>query len=238
MKLTPQQREERRHRAVAALARGLSQKQVAELMATSVASVSQWKTRFNHSGAAGLAAKPQGRPPRLAAGSAMDAVRARLLDRRPEDEGLGHGLWDAAGVAALMARAGGERVSRWTVQRYLGDWGLAPPGLAERCEAPRSGALPLIVQGGRGPETHWLLWARRPRGDWSFLAYPHPPRAAEAEAFVERLLIRWPARLALLAPQSDPFWTRPVLEGCAARWPGRVSIRGDHRSEACLVHQK
>ncbi|WP_380785924.1 helix-turn-helix domain-containing protein [Sphingomonas sp. R86521] len=228
--LTPLQREDRRRRAIEALARGLTQKQVAALLETSVASVSQWKSRFHRGGAETLAAKRQGRPPRLAAGSPIDQVAVHLLAGAPETQGLRFGLWDGATVAALIDRVTGTRLSRWTVLRYLDAWRIAPPAFPSSPktwpDAPRPAATTVIVQSGQrtdDADTHWLLWARRPRGEWSVLAYPHPPTAADVRNFVERLLILWPARLTLVAPPGDPLWTATLLADCAARWPGRLT---------------
>jgi len=256
MTFTPLQREERRRRAIEALARGLTQKQVAKMLETSVASVSQWKTRFNRHGAADLAAKPTGRPPRLASGSAMDAVRLRLLARPPEGEGLHFGVWDGRAVAVLMERVTDMPVSRWTVLRYLNAWHMAPPEFETpprvwlRDVAPdlahgrRPNSTPMILQGGRiadrpgQADGHWLLWARRPRGEWSFIAYPRMPSASDAQDFVERLLIKWPARLSLVALPDDPLWTAALLARCAARWPGRLSIVIPDGSAGGPVHHQ
>jgi len=256
MTLTPQQREERRRHAIEALARGLTQKQVAEMLETSVASVSQWKTRFHRHGAADLAAKRPGRPPRLALGSTMEAVRMRLLTRPPEAEGLPFGVWDGRAVTTLMERVADTRVSRWTVLRYLNAWQMAPPDFETpphlwlRQVAPdlapgrRSNSMAMILQSGRvadGPgqaERYWLLWARRPRGEWSFLAYPQAPCASDIKDFVERLLIQWPTRLSIVAPPGDPLWTAAALERCATRWPGRLSVVIPGGSAGDIVHQK
>lgn len=227
--LTPLQREDRRRRAIEALARGLTQKQVAALLDTSVASVSQWKSRFHRGGAEDLAARRQGRPPRMGSGSPIDQVAVCLLAGAPETQGLPSGLWDGANVTTLIERITGTRVSRWTVLRYLDAWRIAPPAFLSPPgswpDAPRPGAATVIVQSGPradGTDRHWLLWARRPRGEWSVLAYPHPPSAADVGNFVERLLILWPARLTLIAPPGDPLWTAATLAECAARWPRRL----------------
>ena len=230
LSLTSAQREDRRRRAIDALAGGMTQKQVATLLGTSVASVSQWKSRFHRGGVEDLAAKRQGRPPRLASASSIDRVAACLLAGSPESQGLPFGLWDSAAVGLLIERVTGTRVSRWTVLRYLDAWRLAPPALpappAAWALAPRSTAAQVIVQSGRCSDNerpYWLLWARRSRGEWSVLAYPHPPSEADREAFVERLLILLPARLTLVAPPGDAQWTPSTLARCAARWPRRLS---------------
>lgn len=227
--LTPAQREERRRRAIEALGRGLTQKQVAALLDTSVASVSQWKSRFHRGGADDLAARRQGRPPRLAPGSPIERLAARLLAGPPEAQGLPFGLWDGAAVGMLIERATGTRVSRWTVLRYLEAWRMAPPAFASPPATwpalPRPAAATIIVQSGRRGEAdpYWLLWARRPRGEWSVLAYPCQPTDTECEDLVARLLIVHPARLTLIAPPADPLWTAATLARCAARWPGRLT---------------
>ena len=252
MRLTPKLREERRLRAVEALAKGMSQKDVAEMLQTSVASVSQWKMRFHTSGAAGLAAKPQGRPRRIERGSSIHDVRSRLIAGRPEEEGFSKGLWHGRAVAFLILRATGERLSRWTVLRYLKDWGLSPPrqytapgieagpphlwlkAIAPELfeDARRDGAILYFLQGSAvrtlppnagKQDASWLLWARRLRGEWSFLSYPARPGARELEDFLERLLIEVPdARIVAVATQNDPAWTPSLV---SADRHGRLALR-------------
>ncbi|TXC71455.1 helix-turn-helix domain-containing protein [Sphingomonas ginsenosidivorax] len=241
--LTPAQREERRRRAIEALARGLTQKQVAALLDTSVASVSQWKSRFHRGGADDLAARRQGRPPRLAGNTPIDRLATHLLAGPPDAQGLPYGVWDGAAVRLLIERETGIQVSRWTLLRYLDAWRVAPPALpsapARWCAAPRSAATMVVLQSGQRayPDPYWLLWARRPRGDWSVLAYPHAPTAAEREAFVARLLILWRGRLSLVAPPGDPLWTAVTLAQCGARWPSRlIPVPADPASTH--AHQK
>ncbi len=225
---TPQQREDRRRRAIEALGRGLTQKQVAALLDTSVASVSAWKSRFHRGGIDDLAARRQGRPPRRDSGSPIEQLGPRLLAGPPETQGLPFGLWDGAAVRLLIERETGTRVSRWTVLRYLDAWRMAPPAFvsppAHWRAGPRSAAATIVVQSGHraDKDPYWLLWARRPRGEWGVLAYRHPPTAADCDMFVERLLIVRAARLTLVAPPGDPLWTAATLARCAARWPSRL----------------
>jgi transposase len=151
MRLTPQQLEQRRFRAIEALKRGLSQKEVAELLATSVASVSQWNRRFNSGGHEQLSARPQGRPRRgQARNGALDQVVATLLSRRPEQVGLGKGLWEWRAVQRLIRQTTGSDMSRWTVLRYLSEWGLDAPDVFP---ADRSGP------GSAGPARLEAVWS-------------------------------------------------------------------------------
>lgn len=254
MRLTHKEREDRRFRAVEALARGLSQREVAEMFETSVASVSQWKRRFHVAGPEGLAARPQGRPPRGRPESPLDGVRRTLLERRPESEGLPRGVWDGRSVGRLIARATGAPVSRWTVPRYLSDWGLAPPDLpagravgaglqphewlsrtlpALRAEAGARRAAVFLIQtsnlaaadGHAGQGEHWALWARRPRGDWSFIIAGHRPQGTDLADLLARLQVHAApsAIIAVLADESA--WGEAAIRAVAAGLPHKAALR-------------
>lgn len=203
-KLTPQQMEERRFRAIAALKRGLSEKEVAELLATSVASVNLWKRRFHKGGLEQLSAGVQGRPRRSALRlDGIEKVVDTLFVRAPESIGLAPGLWDWRAVRTLVERACGLDMSRWTVLRHLSEWGLsAPPILA----AARRGSSGEDVE----------RWLER--------AYP-PIKSAARRAggivyFVETTAVVRPGPDDGASENFDVFWTlRPRGEAAFMIYP-------------------
>lgn len=202
-RLTPAQREVRRIRAVRALGRGLSQSQVAAILGTSCASVSNWAMRFRTGGVAELMARPAGRPTRSRAPRGLEAVRLAVGTRLPDDLGLDDALWTWRSVQALAFRTCKSEMSRWTVMRHVRDWGFAPPAAngAGNSERSRNGmtrraAGRSLYEVASGDLVHaaWMaradnvvLWAFGRRGEAAFATYAAPLAAADIIDFLERL---------------------------------------------------
>jgi transposase len=205
-RLTPTQKhkEARRIRAVRALSRGLSQSQVAAILGTSCASVSNWAMRFRTGGVAELKARPAGRPTRSRAPPrGLEAVRLAVGTRLPDTLGLGDALWTWRSVQALAFRTCKSEMSRWTVVRHVRDWGFVPPaangaGNSERFRAGTAGraagrSVYEIACGELAP-AGWMvradnsvLWAFGRRGEAAFATYAAPLAAADIIDFLERL---------------------------------------------------
>jgi len=132
--------EARRLRAIEAIQAGYSQSQAASLVGASRTSVSNWIERFDTDGKSGLLERRRGRPPiREVLQTQMQHTVRQMLTQRPDQLGLEGELWTLRTAQLLCARQMSSDLSRWTVTRYLGEWGLQAPGAmgnAER-EAPK-----------------------------------------------------------------------------------------------------
>jgi transposase len=184
------------------------------MLGTTNASVSNWATRFRLGGFDELRARRPGRPPRSKVRvNGIGAIRQTVLTRYPDELGLAASLWNWRAIQALSSRSAGLDISRWTVARYLRDWGLQPP--ASHVESAASwgrnasgrssnhiserafGSSPIFVAAAeiaeapaseaRGVSRHILLWAVGRRGDTAFAAYAPPLRPMHVIDFLRRL---------------------------------------------------
>jgi transposase len=104
---SPQELERRRRRAIALLAEGLSQAEVARLLGVSESSIHRWR-KMEHRGPEGLTAKPNlGRPRRLTS-TQLHRLK-QLLRRGATAYGWPNALWTGPRVAALIQRTFGVR---------------------------------------------------------------------------------------------------------------------------------
>lgn len=221
-------------RAVRALGRGLSQSQVAAMMGTSCASVSNWAMRFRTGGVAELKARPAGRPTRSRAPRGLEGVRLATATHLPDALGLGDALWTWRSVQALAFRACKSEMSRWTVMRHVRDWGFVPPpldgaGNSEHFEGSKAGRVVgrsvYEIACGELAYASWMprdenavLWAFGRRGETAFATYAAPLAATDIIDFLERLrrqagmpiLVRGPS--ALIARSELDGWSRSRVE--------------------------
>jgi transposase len=131
--LSPAAQEDQRRKAIRAWREGKSKSEVARLFGVSRQAVYQWIARYERDGAAGLAARPRGKPPapKLSAAQA-GPIRRLIIDRCPEQLKLPFYLWTREAVQQLIRARTGVEVSIWTVGRYLKRWGFTPQKPARR----------------------------------------------------------------------------------------------------------
>ena len=200
-----------------------------------VTSVSNWVERYNNHGLEALRARPRGRPPRRDLRLLRpDEVRSFLFSHSPDQVGMPGLLWTWQGVGILLASRLGHEVSRWTVSRYVADWGLRVPRPLESIEtiapevsrrwftteyrttkarARKVRATILFVErtqvtGGAPPSgrgSFELLWLVGGRGEWAFLAHPGSFGEREIEDAFERALQQWGTGLVFVAPAVPPY---------------------------------
>ena len=131
LKLIPEQREDLqrwaqsrtlpagdvfRARLILALADGMTYREIARSLKTSLPTIARWKMRFEREGLAGLEGRHQGSKPR----AATPKVQARVIRRvqqKPED---GSTHWSCRKLASELA------LSKSTVQRILAQAQLKP----------------------------------------------------------------------------------------------------------------
>ncbi len=190
----PRELEARRLRAIRALQQGYTQRETGLLVGASRTSIANWARNYRCEGEAGLQARRRGRPPfRSMDPNGADRARAMLLTSRPDDFGIEGKLWGWQQVQSLLWHCLHKEVSRWTVRRYLIDWGIQPARPLERLlrvdpvhaehwlakkynfiksQARRSNAMVYFLEStqvdfdGGTIELWWLVGGR---GDWFFL---------------------------------------------------------------------
>jgi transposase len=133
-KLSRSAQEAIRHKAVQAVAEGrMTQTGAAKVFGVSRTSVCLWVKAYHERGESALKTKRQGRPKGGALGASQaTGIRKSILGRCPDQLRLPGFLWTRDIVSELIERRHGISLSRWTVGRYLKDWGLAPQKPARR----------------------------------------------------------------------------------------------------------
>jgi transposase len=89
--------------------------------------VGKWVKKYREGGARALRARKRGRPSKssLLPWQAAQIAKA-VVHRYPEQLKLPFYLWTREAVAELIERKFEIRLSRWTVGRYLAQWGFTP----------------------------------------------------------------------------------------------------------------
>jgi len=127
--LSPAAQEDLRRRVVAAVERGMTQVEAAEVFGVSSRSVSRWWIAFRDKGSKALASGPRGQRPEVqkALSKARQKVICRtILQQTPAQAGGSGLLWTRGEVKALIARRYQVCLSLPTIGKYLHSWGLTP----------------------------------------------------------------------------------------------------------------
>jgi len=128
--------EDLRYKAVAAVVKGMTQTEAAEVFNVSRYSVFKWTKAYASGGKVALRSRMRGRPAvsKLKGYEAASIVRI-ITDSCPEQMKLPFVLWTREAVQMLIARRCRLQLSIWTVGRYLSRWGFTPQKPARRaCE--------------------------------------------------------------------------------------------------------
>jgi transposase len=106
---------------------GKRQVEVAQLFGVTRQAVGKWVKRYREGGVRALRARKRGRSSRssLLPWQAAQIAKA-VVHRYPEQLKLPFYLWTREAVAELIERKFAIRLSRWTVGRYLAQWGFTP----------------------------------------------------------------------------------------------------------------
>jgi transposase len=127
--ISPQAQEDLRRRVVAAVERGMSQVEAAEVFDVSIRSVSRWWNAFQRKGSKALVSGKPGQRPEVqkALSKAQQKALCRTILQQSPAQAGGEGLlWTRAEVSALIERRHQIRLSLPTVGKYLRSWGLSP----------------------------------------------------------------------------------------------------------------
>jgi len=202
------------------------------MVGASRTSIDNWLRRFEQEGAGGLQARQRGRPPISGRQpSALLKVRTSILSSAPKERGL----WTADRVQRLLSFTLGVDISRWTVRRYLMDWGLAPPrplaGLEARApslvqswfaheyaplkaRARRNGGVVVFFESTNVEsveERRRIYWIVGTRGEWAFLAdRGQQPDAKGVLQFLNRVKQQFAGPLVLVTSRASSVTGREI----------------------------
>ena len=122
-----------RRKVVHAVLGGMKHVEAARVFGVSRTSIWTWMKSYNEHGAHGLTSKKRGRKEAKALSSKQAAsIRKSVLGRNPGQLRLPGFLWTRDSVGNLIFRRFGIQLSRWTVGRYLKEWGLTVQKPAKR----------------------------------------------------------------------------------------------------------
>lgn len=122
-----------RKKAVRAVIGGMSQTEAAKVFAVSRTSLWTWLKAYHAEGDKALVSKKRGRKKAGALTAEQAAgIRKSVIGKNPGQLRLPGFLWTCETVGLLIERRHGLRLSRWTVRRYLKNWGLTAQKPARR----------------------------------------------------------------------------------------------------------
>jgi transposase len=118
-----------RHRAVRAVADGMTQAEAARVFGVHHNAVNRWIKRYRQGGWAGLSERRRGRRPgeqAILTDPQQQELIALVRDATPDQLGLPGFLWTRDAVAELIGQRYGLLLARTTVGGYLRGWGFSP----------------------------------------------------------------------------------------------------------------
>ena len=128
-KLSPSAQEEKRKLAIKLWKKGLSQKEVAEMVGTTPQTLSGWVKRYKSSGASALSAQKRGitvGTNRHLAADQEKHLQKLIMDKNPDQLKLDYVLWTRKAVMELIEQETGIKMPIRTVGEYLKRWGFTP----------------------------------------------------------------------------------------------------------------
>ena len=125
-RLSPEQQEEIRRRAVSMVQAGTTPTEVASQLMVSPGSVFNWLARYRQGGWQALRTGSRSGRPRKLAGAQMKFVFDLVTNKNPLQLDFPFALWTCEMVARVINRKFGISLSRWSVARLLKQLGLTP----------------------------------------------------------------------------------------------------------------
>lgn len=131
--LPPVIQQDIRHKAVEMFSEGFSKVHIAKLLCVSRRSVYKWVKAHNKSGNKGLEIHKRGRPKGTQLQSWQSAQIVNLVKNScPDELSMPFFLWTRESVGLLIQDKFNIKLSKWTVGRYLANWGFSPQKPARR----------------------------------------------------------------------------------------------------------
>lgn len=125
-RLSPEQQEEIRRRAVNMVHNGTPPSEVADLLKVAPRSIFHWLARYRSGGWHGLrTGSRSGRPSKLDEAD-IKYIYDTITEGNPRQLGFPFALWTLQMVRKLILRDLGIKLSRWSVSRLLKQMGLSP----------------------------------------------------------------------------------------------------------------
>jgi transposase len=196
--------EELRRRAVALVAEGRPQTEVARLLDVSRQSVNEWVAAHRQGGEEALAARTRGRrqgEKTVLSPSQQKEIAKAIREKNPDQLRLPGFLWTRALVCELIERRFGIKVTEKTAGRYLRVWGFSPQKPARRAFEQDPDAV----------------------REWLEERYPQ----IEARAYRLKARILWADEMGLRSDHTagrswSPVGQTPVVSGTGKRFGANV----------------
>ena len=126
-KLPPTAQQAIREKAVKAVLTGKTRVEVAQMFGVSRIAVNGWVKKYQSQGKISLKAKKRGPDRGGQLNPQQSATIVKLVQNNPPEKlGLPFVLWTREAVQELIEQRCGIKLSRWTVGRYLKQWGFTP----------------------------------------------------------------------------------------------------------------
>ena len=139
-RLSPEQQDEIRRRAVSMVQGGTAPSEVARQLKVGITSVFNWLARYRKGGWGALKTKARSGRPKKLDGAAMKFVFDLVTNKNPLQLDFPFALWTCEMVGKVIAREFGVKLSRWSVSRLS----LAPdPVMSLNFPAIPSQRLPI-----------------------------------------------------------------------------------------------
>jgi len=131
--LPPVVQQEIRHNAVNMYLKGFSQVHISTTLGVSTRSIYNWVKAYKKSGEKGLKINDRGRPKGTQLKPWQSAQIVNLVKNYcPDELSMPFFLWTRESVGLLIKRKFNIKLSKWTVGRYLANWGFSPQKPARR----------------------------------------------------------------------------------------------------------
>lgn len=145
--LPPVIQQDIRHKAVEMFSEGFSKVHIAKLLCVSRRSVYKWVKAHNKSGNKGLEIHKRGRPKGTQLQPWQSAQIVNLIKNScPDELSMPFFLWTRESVRLLIQDKFNIKLSKWTVGRYLTNWGFSPQKPARRAIEQNPKAIERWVQ--------------------------------------------------------------------------------------------
>lgn len=233
--LSPHEQGRVRLEVIQEIEKGRALSDVARIFQVSRTAVYAWVNQYKKLGQRGLESRQRGRP----LGSGLRGDKSQELFRIitencPDQLGLTSTLWTRDTVQSLIKQHIGVVVSRWTINRYLADWGLKSEVPLSRVLANKGDQVSQSSQSYDDNVTQWhnahavfyrldvrplrianslerwVYLADKERGDWAFMVCRHANTRATID-FLRRLL-RLAGRQLLIAGLDCHVYQKPRLQ--------------------------
>lgn len=125
-RLSPEQQEEIRRRAVSMVQKGIPPTEVASMLNVSTSSVFDWLARYRAGGWGGLKTGARSGRPKKLNGKQMKFVFDTVTNKNPLQLHFSFALWTCEMIGKVIYDEFGIKLSRWSISRLLKQLGLSP----------------------------------------------------------------------------------------------------------------